>query len=72
MVHVRMVAIPTDFADLPRALAVREALGGVSPRVRGLLRAQLCRVTRTLAVATDSGRRPGRDGAHVPRIDGAE
>eukprot|EP00969_Alexandrium_andersonii_P367022 15469794-Alexandrium_andersonii.AAC.1 len=72
MVHVRMVTVPADLADLPSTLTVHEALGSVFPGVCGLLRAQLRRVARALTVTTDSGRRPNRNGAHMPGINSAE
>eukprot|EP00969_Alexandrium_andersonii_P005467 236895-Alexandrium_andersonii.AAC.1 len=69
MVHVRMVSVTADLADLASALAVGEALGRAPPSVRSLLRAQLRRVARPLAVAAHPRRRPRRDSAHVARID---
>eukprot|EP00969_Alexandrium_andersonii_P056486 2490593-Alexandrium_andersonii.AAC.1 len=72
MVHVRMVAVSADLTDLPSGLAVGEALGSVPSRARGLLRAQLRGVPEALTIAADSGRRPCRDGANMPGIDGTE
>eukprot|EP00969_Alexandrium_andersonii_P078793 3474925-Alexandrium_andersonii.AAC.1 len=72
MVHVSVVTVPTDLTDLPGALAVGEALGCVSSRVRRLLRAQLRRVAGPLTIAANSGRRPCRGGAHMPGINGSE